>query len=120
MKDRVLDITARSRGRSTSQVATELRGFLVGWKEYFRLTDTPRVLRELDEWVRHRLRALYLKQWKRGRTIYRELRARGMSERGAAAGAAHGRRWWATARSGIHVTLSNRFFDELGVPRLVA
>ena len=120
MKDRVRELTARSRGRSISQVATELRGFLAGWKEYFRLADTPRVLRELDEWVRHRLRALHLKQWKRGRTIYRELLARGMTGYQARRVAANGRRWWKNAGMAIHIALPNRYFDELGVPRLAA
>lgn len=62
-------------------VVRELRGYLVGWKGYFQLADTPRVFSDLDEWIRHRLRAIHLKQWKRGRTVYRELVARGMSSK---------------------------------------
>ena len=120
MKDRVRGITARSRGRSMTQVVEELRGYLIGWKEYFRLADTPGVFRELDEWVRHRLRAIHLKQWKRGRTIYRRLRARGLSEHQAARGAANSRRWWKNAAMTIHIALPIRYFDELGVPRLGA
>ncbi len=81
MKDRVRQITRRTGGRSMRQVFAELRGYLLGWKEYFRLADTPRIFRDLDEWIRHRLRAVHLKQWKRGTTVYRELRARGLSER---------------------------------------
>lgn len=120
MKDRVRDITARSRGRSIPQVVEELRGFLVGWKEYFRLADTPGVFRELDEWLRHRLRAIHLKQWKRGRTIYRELCARGMTGPQARRVAANGRRWWKNAGMAINIALPIRYFDELGVPRLGA
>ncbi|MBU1932254.1 group II intron reverse transcriptase/maturase, partial [Patescibacteria group bacterium] len=67
MKERVRRITKRTRGRSIEQVARELRSYLVGWKAYFRLADTPRIFRELDEWIRHRLRAIHLKHWKRGR-----------------------------------------------------
>ena len=120
MKDRVRELTARNRGRSISHVVAELRGFLVGWKEYFRLADTPRIFRELDEWLRHRLRAIHLKQWKRGRTIYRELCARGMTGHRARQVAANGRRWWKNAGMAIHIALPNRYFDELGVPRLAA
>jgi group II intron reverse transcriptase/maturase len=120
MKDRVRKLTARNRGRSMTQVVTELRGYLVGWKGYFRLADTPGVFRGLDEWLRHRLRALHLKQWKRGRTIYRRLRARGLSEHQAAKVAANGRRWWKNAGMAIHIALPIRYFDELGVPRLGA
>src|SRR5690606_2320367 len=84
MKARVRQITARNAGRSINQVAEELRRYLVGWREYYRLAQTPGVFGSLDEWLRHRLRALHLKQWKRGRVIYRELRARGVSKDHAA------------------------------------
>lgn len=118
MKDRVREITQRSRGRSIGQVVTELRNYLVGWKEYYRLADTPRIFSDLDEWIRHRLRALHLKQWKRGTTIYRELRARGMSERSAAKVAGNGRRWWKNSAKAIHIALPNSYFDQLQLPRL--
>lgn len=120
MKERVRDITARSGGRSIRQVVAELRGYLVGWKEYFQLADTPRVFRDLDEWIRHRLRVLHLKQWKRGRTTYRELRARGLSAFKAASVAANTRRWWKNAGMLIHIALPNPYFDKLGVPRLAS
>jgi group II intron reverse transcriptase/maturase len=120
MKDRVRLITRRTRGRSIPQVVAELREYLVGWKAYIQLADTPRVFSDLDEWIRHRLRALHLKQWKRGRTIYRELRARGMSERAAAVVAANGRRWWKTSGMAIHIALPTQYFDQLQLPRLGA
>ena len=118
MKDRVRLITKRSRGRSIEEVVRDLRGYLVGWKEYYRLADTPKTFRELDEWIRHRLRALHLKQWKRGTTIYRELRRRGMPHRPAAGVAAHGRRWWRSSAQSLNGVLPTRYFDQLGVPRL--
>jgi len=118
MKERVRLITRRSRGRSMDQVAKELRSYLVGWKGYFQLADTPGIFADLDEWIRHRLRALHLKHWKRGRTIYRELRHRGLSEADARRAAAHGRRWWRNSGMLINKALPIRYFDELGVPRL--
>ncbi len=120
LKQRVRFITKRSGGRSIVQVAAELRGYLVGWKQYFRLADTPRIFSDLDEWIRHRLRAIQLKHWNRGTTIYRELRARGLSERGAAKVASARRRWWSNSAMLIHVAFPNRYFDQLGVPRLAA
>ena len=120
MKDRVRLITKRTRGRSVVAVADELRSYLVGWTNYYRLADTPRIFSDLDEWIRHRLRALHLKQWKRGTTIYRELRARGMSAPSAAQVAAHGRRWWKTSAKGLNLALPTRYFDQLGIPRLAA
>ena len=120
MKGRVRQITRRSGGRSLRQIVEELRSYLPGWREYFRLADTPKVFRDLDKWIRHRLRALQLKQWKRGRTVYRELRARGASQRVAAIVAANARRWWRNSAMYLHTALTNRFFDELGLPRLGA
>ena len=92
----------------------------MGWKNYFRLADTPHVFAQLDEWIRHRLRALHLKHWKRGTTIYRELRARGLPHVAAARVAANGRRWWKNSAKLINVAFPIRYFDELGIPRLAA
>jgi hypothetical protein len=102
------------------QVALDLRSYLVGWKEYFRLADTPRIFRDLDKWIRHRLRAIHLKHWKRRLTIFRELRARGLSVRAAAKVAANGRRWWRNSAMAINIAFPIAYFDELGVPRLAA
>ena len=118
MKERVRDITRRSGGRSIESVSTELRGNLGGWREYFRLADTPGVLRELDEWIRHRMRAIQLKQWKRGPTIYRELRARGLPENAAGKVAGNARRWWRNSSMAINIALPTSVYDQLGVPRL--
>ena len=120
MKERVRLITRRTRGRSIEQVAKELRSYLVGWKAYFQLADTPHIFGDLDKWIRHRLRAIHLKHWKRGRTIFRELRARGLSEHAAARVAANGRSWWRNSAMAIHIAFPIRYFDELGVPRLAA
>jgi RNA-directed DNA polymerase len=120
MKDRVRDITKRSGGRSIPSVITELRGYLVGWRNYFQLADTPSIFRELDEWIRHRLRAIHLKQWKRGTTIYRELVRRGMRPDGAKTVARNSRRWWKNSGMTINVALPVAYFDALGIPRLAA
>jgi len=120
MKDRVRHITRRTGGRSIDHVVAELRDYLPGWHNYFSLAETPGILGDLDQWIRHRLRALYLKQWKRGTTAYRELRARGASEHVAASVAANTRRWWKNASLGLHTVLTTSHFDALGLPRLRA
>jgi group II intron reverse transcriptase/maturase len=118
MKARVRELTSRSRGRRIRQVVKDLRNYLVGWKNYFKLAETPRIFSDLDEWIRHRLRALHLKHWKRGKTIFRRLRARGASVDVAAQVAANARRWWHNSKRLIHLALPNRYFDKQGVPRL--
>lgn len=119
MKERVRQITSRNGGRSIVQVVAMLRSYLVGWKEYFRLADTPKVFEGVDQWLHRRLRMLMLKQWKRGMTAYRELRARGLSDRLARPAAAHVNRWWRMATHGaLKTAFPVSYFDKLGVPRL--
>jgi RNA-directed DNA polymerase len=120
MRERVRRLTRRVCGRSLGQLAQELRPYLLGWKGYFRLADTPRVFRDQDEWIRHRLRAIQLKQWKRGRTAYRALVSRGLSPDLAARVASHTCRWWKNSAMALHIALPNRWFDQLGLPRLGA
>ncbi len=120
MKERVRAITTRSGGRSVAAVVKELREYLTGWKLYFRLAETPRVFSDLDEWVRHRLRQVQLVQWKRGRTIYRELLRRGAPEDVALTVAYNSRRWWRNSAMALNVALPARYYDEIGVPRLAA
>ena len=121
MKERVREITSRNRGRSMGLVYQELRRYLTGWKEYYKLAETPYVFRSIDTWIRHRLRAMQLKQWRRGPTVYRELRARGVPDRLAAAAASIAKRWWNTAsHRALHIALPNSYFAQVGVPRLAS
>jgi len=117
-KARIRQLTGRSGGRSMAQVVEKLRPYLLGWKAYFELAQTPRVWRELDEWMRHRLRAIQLKQWKRGSTIYRELMALGASQSAAERVADNSRCWWRNSRGTLNTVLTIAYFDRLGVPRL--
>ena len=93
-KQRVRQLSRRSCGRSLQQVVERLSSYLEGWKGYYRLAQTSRVWQMLDEWLRHRLRAIQLKQWKQGKTMFRELRALGASRTVAQRVAANSRRWW--------------------------
>ena len=111
--------TARNGGRSIEQVTKDLGTYLRGWKQYFNLADTPNVFRTLDSWIHHRLRAIQLKQWKRGRTTQRALRAHGLPEWLVHKGSGHsGRWWWASALGAVHAALPGSYFERLGVPRL--
>jgi len=117
-KQRVRQLTRRVTGRSMADVVQKLRVYLVGWKAYFGLAQTPRVWRELDEWLRHRMRAIQLKQWKRGKTMYRELLALGAKPLFARRIAANSRRWWRNSAKSLNGTLTIAYFDQLGLPRL--
>ena len=117
-KHRVRQLTRRSGGRSIEQVVEKLRSYLLGWKGYYGAAQIPRVWRRLDEWIRRRLRTLHLKQWRRGKTAYRELLRLGASPTVAHSVAALSRRWWHNSRSALHNVLTIAYFDRLGVPRL--
>jgi RNA-directed DNA polymerase len=120
LKARIRRITRRTGGRSMTRVIEELREYLPGWSNYFSLAETPTPLADLDKWIRHRLRSLYLKQWKRGPTAYRRLRSYGADPHVAAAVAANIRRRWKISRHAFNAALPNSHFDVLGLPRLGA
>lgn len=119
MKERVREMTSRNGGRTMSQVAKNLREYLPGWKNYFQLAETPGVFKHLDAWIRRRMRMIQLKQWKRGKTIYRHLVAAGVSSKAAASVAASARCWWRMAgTSALNMALPKTYFAMLGVPFL--
>jgi RNA-directed DNA polymerase len=117
LKERVRAITQRTRGRSIEAIAAELGQYLRGWKAYFGFAEALSPLKELDSWIRRRLRCYLWKQW--GRRGYRELLKRGVSRDLAwnTAKSAHGP--WRLSRSpGLAFALTASYFSELGVPRL--
>jgi RNA-directed DNA polymerase len=117
-RQRVRQLTRRQTGRSLKEIGAALQAFMPGWKAYFQLTQTPSTFRALDKWLRHRLRAIQLKFWRRGTTVFRELRALGASVDVAAQVAASTRRWWYSSDKYVHLVLTNAYFDRFGIPRL--
>jgi len=117
-KQKIRQLTGRSGGRSIEQVIDNLRPYVLGWKAYFGLTQTPRIWRRLDEWMRHRMRAIHLKHWRRGTTIHRELLALGAPGAVAHQIAANSRRWQRNSRYLLNSILTIAYFDRLGMPRL--
>jgi RNA-directed DNA polymerase len=118
-KERVRELTSRTRGISIERMAKELALYLRGWIGYFGKCETPSVLQSLEEWTRRRLRSAIWKQWKRGTARFAELRKRGVNYQLAAktAGSAHGP--WRLANSpALAIALPNAYFDSLGIPRL--
>ena len=118
-KDKVRELTRRTRGVSVERMAEELGRYLRGWIGYFGQCQTPSVLEDLEKWFRRRLRSAIWKQWKRGSVRFAELRKRGVGKDLAArtAGSAHGP-WRLADSPGLHFALPNAYFDSLGIPRL--
>jgi len=119
-KERIREKTRRTRSISLPQMVKEITTYLRGWLGYFGDCQTPSVLHSLETWLRRRLRSVVWKQWKRGRTRFKELRKRGVGKDLAAqtAGSAHGP--WRIANSpALNLALPNAYFDALGLPALV-
>jgi RNA-directed DNA polymerase len=117
-KQRFRQLSRRCGGRSLQDVVNHLRPYVLGWKAYYGLAQTPKVWRGLDEWMRHRLRAMQLKQWKRGKTMYRELRSLGAPPGVAQRVAANSRSWWRNSAMLLNSVLTIDYFDRLQIPRL--
>jgi RNA-directed DNA polymerase len=118
-KQKIRELTRRTRGISTKRMVEELGAYLRGWKSYFGFCETPSVLKGLDQWIRRRLRSVIWKQWKQGTKRFRELRQHGIGRDLAAqtVGSACGP--WRLANSpALNLALSNTYFDSLGLPRL--
>lgn len=117
LKSRVREITCRTSGRRIEAIVRDLRRFMLGWQAYFNFTEVRYILKELDSWIKRRLRCYLWKQW--GRRGYRELLKRGVSRDLAwnTAKSAHGP--WRLSRSpGLAFALPAKYFSNLGLPRL--
>jgi RNA-directed DNA polymerase len=118
-KERVRDTTRRTRGVSLQGMGEDLTVYLRGWHGYFAFCQTPSVLVGLDSWIRRKLRCVVWKQWKRGRTRFKELRKRGVNEALAAqtAGSPHGP-WRLSQSPALCIAFPNAYFDRIGFFRL--
>lgn len=117
VKYRTREITRRSRGTSLLQIIKELSTYLRGWLGYYRIIETPTVLRDLDSWIRRRLRCFVMKRWiKSCHTRYKGLRALGVSDWGARPVAASRKGPWPMSNmKPVKVAMPNRFFAERGL-----
>ena len=119
-KQRVRELTRRTRGVKVETMITQLSRYLTGWRGYFRFCQTPTVLRKLEEWTRRRLRSVIWKQWKQSRVRFAELTKRGVGKDLAAqtAGSAHGP-WRLSNSPALTIALPNAYFVSLGLTPLV-
>jgi RNA-directed DNA polymerase len=119
-KQRVRELTRRTRGVRVETMVAQLSRYLTGWRGYFRFCQTPTVLRRLEEWTRRRLRSVIWKQWKQSRVRFAELTKRGVGKELAAqtAGSAHGP-WRLSNSPALTIALPNAYFVSLGLTPLV-
>ena len=116
LKDKVRELTSRSRGKSLHQVIQELNLYFRGWWNYFRLTEARSFLKGLKIWIMRRLRSLIWKQWKNPRTRVRNLEKLGISHRDAMlCGNARKKYWHMSKIKWVAVAMPEKFFISKGV-----
>lgn len=115
-QDRLRRLTSRRWGISMERRIREINRFTVGWTAYFALADHPRPLRDLDEWLRRRLRQARWKQWKRYRTRRRNLVALGIPDWQARQWAATRKGYWRLAGSApLHRAMPSAYWTSHGL-----
>ena len=120
LEDNIRKVLKGARGRSLNTAISELNPILRGWMAYFRLTQTKKVLEELDGWIRHKLRCILWRQWKRPYTRARNLMKAGLKEERAFCSAFNQRGpWWNSGASHMNQAFPKSFFDRLGLVSLL-
>lgn len=118
-KTRTRDLTRRTKGVSLAKLIEELAPYLIGWRGYFRFCQTPRVLANLDAWIRRRLRSYLWRQWQNGGKRFKELRHLGVPKFQAAVAAGSPTGFWRmSSHPAVQMALRNHYFDAAGLPRL--
>jgi RNA-directed DNA polymerase len=111
------ELTGRTRGRTIRQSVPDLRQLILGWRAFFGVAEVRSPRRDLDKWIRRRLRSYH---WTPGgRRGYRELRQRGVGRQLAwnTAKSAHGP-WRLRQSPARAIALPQRYFAALGLPSL--
>ena len=120
LEDKIREVLKGARGRSLTKVTTELNPILRGWMAYFRLTETKKALEELDGWIRHKLRCILWRQWKRPYTRAMNLMKAGLTEERAFRSAFNQRGPWRNSgASHMNQAFPKSFFDRLGLVSLL-
>ena len=120
LENRIRAVLKGARGRSLANTIQELNPVLRGWAAYFKLTETKRALEELDGWIRHKLRCILWRQWKRPYTRARNLMRAGLTEERAFRSAFNQRGpWWNSGKSHMNRAFPKSYFDRLGLVSLL-
>jgi len=116
LRDRLKELLRGARGCKMTSVIKRISPVLRGWAGYFKLTQGKRALETLDGWVRHKLRCVLWRQWKRPSTRARNLIRLGLDEARAWKSAINGRGpWWNSGASQMNQALPKKRWDRLGL-----
>jgi len=119
-KAKVREVFRKGRGQSLTKTIQQLNPILRGWANYFRLTEQKGVLEDMDGWLRHKLRALLWRQWKRTSVRARNLMKRGLTKDRAWTSASNGRGpWWNGGASHMNQAFPKSWFAKVGLVSLL-
>jgi len=120
LTEKVKALLRGARGRNVATTIQTLNPLLRGWAAYFKLAATKRVLEESDGWIRHKLRCVLWRQWKRPYARARNLMKRGLTEERAWRSACNQRGpWWNAGASHMHAAFPKSWFATLGLVSLL-
>jgi len=115
LKRKVKELTARSNGMGNEIRIQKLKSYIIGWMGYYKIADMKKLLAEIDEWMRRRIRMIYWKQWKRVRTRHKMLKTLGVEEQKAWEFANTRKGYWRISNSPIlSTTLNNKTLKNFG------
>ncbi|WJQ09541.1 group II intron reverse transcriptase/maturase [Geobacillus stearothermophilus] len=119
MKQRIRTMTSRSKPIPMPERIEQLNQYILGWCGYFSLAETPSVFKELDGWIRRRLRMCQWKEWKLPRTRVRKLQSLGVPKQKAYEWGNTRKKYWRVAASPIlHKALGNSYWESQGLKSL--
>jgi len=118
-KDRIQEITSRSRGISMGQRLRELKSYCVGWFHYFKIGLPFKEVKEWDGWIRRRIRLCYWKDWKVPRKRRRMLIRLGISPDEVKKASRARKGYWRMSRNSlVSIALNNAYLTKQGVPSM--
>jgi Retron-type reverse transcriptase len=113
VKDKIRTMTKRNSGKSFEEILRQIRSYLSGWLQYFKLSNFPSHFRDLDSWIRRKLRCYRLKQRKSYWSIATFLIGLGVSKREAIRISSSGKGWWRlSVTPAAHRAMGNAWFRE--------
>ncbi|MBK5012126.1 group II intron reverse transcriptase/maturase [Pseudomonas sp. S60] len=116
LRGKLKELLRGARGCKVTYIIEWLNPVLRGWASYFKLSQGKRALEELDGWIRHKLRCVIWRQWKRPFTRARNLMRLGLGEARACKSAFNGRGpWWNSGASHMNQALPKKLWDRLGL-----
>ena len=118
-KDKLREILSRSNPMTLEQRIIKLNQVNIGWINYYGIAKCKGIAVQLDKWIKLRLRMCIWKQWKKVKTRYKNLKKLGLNHYQAIKFANTRKGYWRVANSAIlKTTLTNQFFNDLGLKSL--